>query len=317
MIKSWSARCKWLAGFVLLLAVFMVIPAALAQGAFVIPVDTLDMNKLTDSEYVDENLSAATQYIRVTYDLSSTSQVRLQVVQRGTDNVIMDKNYGQVSGTFNSGEIYLKFSGSATIPYTITLTVGDQTFTFPFYRKLMALKNNTACTFGVRIKQLDKGLTDAWTMATPIDLAEIAALPGGTKQINVCASNMYVIGTVTVRVKNGLLRVSLQLAQDSATESSKFEILEQRMFLITSPLDWDSVDPKRLTGNEFEIGSSISLEERLPGVQYAVLYLPIKLSYDPNGLERFDYKPKEDPELIRQLEIWDAMKESEKSTSVG
>ncbi len=317
MSKSRSAHWKWLAGLVLMLVVFMMIPAALAQDSFVIKADTLNMSKLTDSAYVEENLSAATQYIRITYALPSSKQVRLQVTQTGTSNVVMDKNYGQVSGTFNSGDIYLKYSRSATIQYTITLTVGDQTYTFPFYRKLMVLKNNSACTFGVRIKQLDKGLTDAWTMATPIDLAEIAALPGGVKRFNVCASNMYVIGTVSVRVQDGNLRVSLQLAEDNTLDNSKFEILDQRLFLITSPLDWNSIDPRRLTENEFEIGTDISLEDRLPGVQYAVMYLPIKLTYDPNGLERFSYNTKEDLELIRQLEIWDAMKESEKSASVG
>lgn len=317
MNKSWSARIKWWTGLVLLLAAFMVVPAALAQDSFVIQADTLDMGKLTDSAYVGEYLSAATQYIRVTYALPGATQVRLKVVQKDTGNVVMDKNYGQVSGTFNSGDIYLKYSGSVTVPYTIALTVGDQTYTFPFFRKLMLLKNNTACTFGVRIKQLDRGLTDAWTMATPLDLQEIAALPGGIKRIDVCASNMYIIGTVSVRVQEGMLRVSLQLAEDNTPDSSKFEILEQRLFLITSPLDWNSIDPRRLTGNEFEIGTDIPLEERLPGVQYAVLYLPIKLSYDPNGLDRFSYNTKEDLELIRQLEIWDAMKESEKSASVG
>ena len=317
MSRSWLTRCKWLSGIVLLLVVFMAVPAALAQESFVIKADKLDMSKLTDDQYIAENLSAATQYIRITYALPGASQVRLKVTQTGTSNVVMDKNYGQVSGTFNSGDIYLKYSRSATIAYTVNLTVGDQTYTFPFHRKLMVLKNNSACTFGVRIKQLDKGLTDAWTMATPLDLQEIAALPGGVKRINVCASNMYIIGTVSVRVKDGNLRVSLQLAEDSTSDKSKFEILDQRLFLITSPLEWNSVDPKRLTESEFQIGTDISLEERLPGVQYAVLYLPIKLTYDPNGLDRFSYNTKEDTELIRQLEIWDAMKQSEKSASVG
>lgn len=317
MSKSRSPFGKWLAGLVLLLVFFAAIPAASAQEVFVIRVDELDMNRLDDSGYVRENLSAATQYIRVTCELEGTKQVRLQVVREDTNSVVMDKNYGQVSGTFNSGDIYLKFSGSSTIPYTITLTAGSDTYVFPFYRRLVTLKNNTACTYGVRIKNLDKRLTDAWTMATPLDLEEIAALPGGIKRIDVCASNMYTIGTVTVRVRDGALRVSMQLLEDENEEESSFEIAEQHLFLITSPSEWNSLDPKRLVEQEFEIGTDILLEESLPGTRYVVMYLPVKLSYDPNGLHRFSYDPLVDPELIRQQEIWDAMKELEASASVG
>ena len=315
--KSWSVWGKWLAGLVLLLVAFAAIPAASAQEVFVIQVDKLDMSRLNDSAYVKEHLSAATQYIRIACALEGTKQVRLKVVQKDTGSVVMDKNYGQVSGTFRSGDIYLKFSGSSTIPYTITLTAGNDTYTFPFHRKLVTLKNNTACTFGVRIKSLDKGLTDAWTMATPLDLEEIAALPGGVKRIDLCASNMYIIGTVTVRVRDGALRVSMQLLEDENEEESSFEIAEQHLFLIASPSEWNSVDPRRLVEQEYEIGTDILLEESLPGTRYVVMYLPVKLSYDPNGLHRFSYNPQEDPELIRELEIWDAMKEMEKSASVG
>ena len=317
MSKPRSARIHWLAGLILLLAALAVFPAALAQDAFLIQVDQLDMGRLNDSEYVNEELSAPTQYIRVNCALNGTKQVRLQVIQADSGSIVMDKNYGQVSGTFQSGEIYLKYTGSSTVAYTITLTAGDTTYTFPFYRKLVMLKNNTACTFGVRIKNLDRGLTDAWTMATPLDLEEIAALPGGVKRIDLCASNMYIIGTVSVRVRDGALRVSMQLNEDENAGESSFEISEQHLFLITSPADWNSIDPRRLAEQEFEIGVDISLEDSLPNVKYAVLYMPIKLSYDPNGLNRFSYNLQEDPELIRELEIWDAMKELEKAASVG
>lgn len=317
MSKSGSACLKMLAGLVLMLVALAVIPGALAQDAFVIQVDKLDMSRLNDSAYVGEKLSAATQYIHVDCVLEGSKQVRLQVVRSDTGSVVIDKNYGQVSGTFRSGDILLKFSGSSTIPYTITLTAGDKTYTFPFYRKLVTLKNNTACTFGVRIKSLDKGLTDAWTMATPLDLTEIAALPGGVKRIDLCASNMYIIGSVAVRIRDGVLRVSMQLDEDENTDESSFEISDQHLFLITSPSDWNSVDPKRLSEQEYEIGVDISLKDSLPDTKYVVMYLPIKLSYDPNGLNRFSYNPQENTELQHELEIWDAMKELEKAASVG
>lgn len=314
MSRLSSVYRKWLAGLVLLLVILSAIPAASAQGVFVIRVDELNMDRLDDSAYVEENLSAATQYIRVDFALGGKKQVRLRVARADTGSVVMDKNYGEVSGTFRSGDIYLKYSGSSTVPYTITLTAGNDTYTFPFYRRLVPLKNNTACTFGVRIKSLNSRLTDAWTMATPLDLKEIAALPGGVKRIDLCASNMYVIGTVTVRVRDGVLRVSMQLSEN---EESAFEIAEQHLFLITSPSEWNSLDPRRLKEQEYEIGTDIILEERLPDTRYVVMFLPVKLSYDPNGLQHFSYNPKEDPELIRQLEIWDSMKEIEASAAVG
>jgi hypothetical protein len=59
------------------------------------------------------------------------------------------------------------------------------------------------------------------------------------------------------------------------------------------------------------------LQDNLPDTRYVVLYLPVKLTYDPNGLEHFSYDPENDPELIRELEIWNEMKELEKQDSVG
>lgn len=315
--KVWSVRTIWLLSLFVLLAAVLVIPGALAEDAFVIQADKLDMSQLSDSTYVKENLSAATQYIRINYALSGTSKVWLKVTQTATGSVILDKYYGQMSGTFRSGDIYLKYSGSSTVQYTISLTVGQDTYTFPFYRRLMVLKNNTACSFGVRIKQLNKRLTDAWTMATPLDLNEIAALPGGIKRIDLCASNMYVIGTVTVRIRDGKLRISLQLLEDEDAEESSYQIIEQQLFLITSPSEWNTLDPQRLEENEYEIGVDIDLMESLSDVQYVVMYLPVKLTYDPNGLSRFEYNQKEDPELIHELEIWDAMKELETAQAVG
>lgn len=303
---------KWLLGLMLALAAVYFIPAALAQDAFVIQADKLDLSKLGDSAYVQDRLSAGTQYIRVTYALNGSAQVRLHVARSDTGSVVLDKDYGTVTGTFRSDDVYLKYSSSATIPYTITLSVGGEEITFPFYRKLMLLKNNTASTFGVRIKTLDRGLTDAWTMATPLDLAEIAALPGGVKRIDLCASNMYVVGSVSVRVRDGALRVSMQLA-----EGTGYEVIEEHLYLITNPSQWDSVDPKRTSLTEYEVGVDIPLQDNLPDVRYVVLYLPMKLTYDPNGLERFSYDTQNDPELIRELEIWDEMKEIEKQDSVG
>ncbi len=317
MAKPWSARGKWLISLLVLLASILIVSAASADGTFVIQVDKLDMSKLNDTDYVNEYLSAATQYIRINYALNGTKQVQLKVVQTSSGNVVLDKNYGQKSGTFRSEDIYLKFSSSSTIQYTVFLTVGQDTYTVPFYRRLMVLKNNTACTFGVRIKQLNKRLTDAWPMATPLDLTEIAALPGGIKRIDLCASNMYVIGTVTVRVRDDKLRISLQLMEDEDADERSFQIAEQHLFLITSPSEWNSLDPQRLAENAYEIGVDIDLTESLPNVQYVVLYLPVKLTYDPNGLSRFEYNQKENPELIRQLEIWDAMKELETVKAVG
>ena len=311
LINSRSAHARLLACFVIILSIMAAMPEALAQDVFVIQADALDMNRLGEMDYVNTYLSAGTQYIRVQYALEDEQQVSLLVTQTETGSIVLDKNYGLVSGTFDSGDIYIKFSDSGTVAYTIHLKIGETTHTFPFYRKLMVLRNNTASTFGLRIHQLDKSLTDSWTMATPLDLEEIAALPDGIKRIDICASNMYIIGTATVRIRDGMLRVSLQL-----NEEKEFEIEEQHLFLITSPATWYTADPRQLDHNKYDIGIDIPLVQALPGIRYAVLYLPMRLSYDPNGLDRFSYNP-EDTELLRQLEIWDAMKELEKTDSVG
>lgn len=305
-------RGRWLLCACLMVVLSCLALPGLAVDTFVIPVNELDMNRLSDDSYIADHLSAGTQYIRLTYALSEQAHVVVSVVREDTGAAVHEKDYGQVSGTFRSDDIYLKYTGSETTKYNITVAIGDAKYKFPFQRQLMLLKNNTACTYGVRIKNLDKRLTDGWTMVTLLDLDEVAALPGSTKRIDLCASNMYVIGTVSVRVRDDALRVSMQLDEDN-----KFEISHQSLYLITNLSDWTSVNPKQMSQPQYEIGVDISLSQELPGVRYLVMYLPMTLTYDPNGLDRFSYDLKNNPDLQHQLEIWDAMETLETEQAVG
>jgi len=167
--------------------------------------------------------------------------------------------------------------------------------------------NNTVSSFGPHFRDVTPELTDLWYMFTPIDLTI-----QGMQTFELVASNMYVIGTVSVRVREDVLRVSMQLEDGSA-----FDIKEQHLFLIAAPSEWRTADPLRMQQPSYGIGVDISLSENLPGARYVVLYLPMKLTYDPNGLERFFHHPQEDAELLRQAEIWEAMQELEARLSVG
>ena len=126
--------------------------AALAETCFVIDVDTLDMQSLSDSAYVHNHLSGQTQGVRVRKYISDSNElaarVRLTIMQAETSSIVYDKNYGFVGGTFDSGDIYLPYVDNNTIPYLITLTIEEWTFSIPFMQLRPMLSQNTACTFG-------------------------------------------------------------------------------------------------------------------------------------------------------------------------
>ena len=274
--------------------------AALAENAFEIDVDRLDLEQVSDPAYQQAMLTAKTQYIRVSCQVEGEQDVTLCVKRQESGETVYQKSYGPVSGRFQSDEIYLKYTGSETVPYAVILTVGEKHFEFPFFRQLITLTNNTACTYGVRIRDVQPGLTNKWQMATALDLSAVRGLPGGRLEIPVCASDMYVIGTATVRVRDDSLRVTV-----SFLEGLDITLERQAMYLWTDPGAvsrlWDkSLDklPRYATGTDVSISGDLGGQERV------ILYLPMTVTYDPNGLERFSYDLENDGALKEQLALW-------------
>ena len=272
----------------LILCLLMLLPAALAEDCFTIDVDTLDLNRLNNDDYVARALTASAQGIRIRKYISSSTEVaaavRLTLTQMASKTLVFDKDYGYQTGTFDSGVIYLPHSGDGTIPYLVTLYIGDYVYAMPFMHRPPRLDANGACTVGVRLRDLDPAQGVDWLMGTMVDLDDLRA--SGSRTVDICASNSYVIGTATIRLDGSDLSVKLHFSSAADVE------LEDATLYVVKDGDYLS----DVSGAS--AGSSINVS----GADSALIYLPMQVSYDPAGLPTFRYSL---DDVRSQQRLWD------------
>ena len=268
----------WLCVALCALLVWTSVPS-LAEDCFTIDVDALDMNSLNSDEYVAQYLSASAQGVRVRKYISDSSEleapVRLTLMQMDSQTLLFDKDYGLQSGTFDSGVIYLPYVADRTIPYLVTLTVGDYVYAMPFMHQQARLVANNACTYGVRLRDL--GLGGDWLMGTMLNLTELRSV--GMKEIPLCASNAFYIGSATVMMQGDYLSVQLNFYPEA-----NVEVHGASVYVITQGAS--------LTGDPAYSGAaalSIGDWADVTGASTALLYLPMQVSYDPSGLPALSY----------------------------
>ncbi len=278
---------KLLKGLCALLLCVLLMPCALADDAFTVDVDALDLGKLNNDAYVAAHLTAGTQGLRVRKVISTgtelASSVRLTLTQMDTGALLFDKNYGYQSGVFDSGVIYLARGGSGTAPYLITLYVGDYVYGIPFMHRQQRLESNGACTAGVRLRDLDPSQSGDWLMGTMVDLNDLRAAGGYTVQL--CASNRYVIGTAFISLNGSLLDVQLDF-----DPSASVNLEYAQLYVVKDGQYLKDVRPVSLNA-----GADVS------GANKALIYLPMEVSYDPDGLSQFRY---DGTQAAWQQQLW-------------
>jgi len=271
-----------------LMALWM--PAAMAEDSFTIDVDMLDMDRLNSDDYVARELSSSTQGVRVVKYISTSSElaapIRLTLMQMNTRSVLFDKDYGFVSGTFDSGVIYLPYAGSSTTPYLVTLYVGNYVYAMPFMHLQRRLSGNGACTAGVRLYELDASYGNDWYMGTVVDMN------GGGATVDLCAANRYVIGQAQISVSGGSLRVDV-----SFDPAANVEVSRQTLYVVTSP-------------DGFHSASACSVGEWVDagGAGTVLVYLPMEVSFDPAGLRSFQYDA---AGAQRQTALWNGSRSND------
>jgi hypothetical protein len=288
--------CKFRAFLCLLACAVLFSQAALAEDCFTVNIDTLDTARLNDDAYVAQNLTAQTQGVRVLKTISDSNElaarVRLTILQTETDAVIFDKNYGFVGGNFDSGTIYLPYVDNNVIPYLITLSVEDVTYAIPFMHLQPRLVNNSGCTYGIRLSEVSPALSGNWLMGTMLDLASLRAQ--GETTVSVCASNLYTVGQATIAVSGDQLTVSLTF-----DPNADVELLSSAVYLIGDVTMLSSGDPTNVGQPAYGLGQAIPIE----GLDTALLYVPITLSYDSTALTEFTYDSGS-AELGAQRALW-------------
>lgn len=266
---------------------------ALAEEVFTINVDTLDMDSLQSDAYVAQYLSANTQGVRVSKFLCGADEaavpVRLTLMQMDSHTLLLDKDYGAQCGVFDSGVIYLPYVGDRTIPYLVTLYVGDRVYAMPFMHLQPRLWDNGACLRGVKLRDLDPTLPGDWMMGRVVDLAALAQT--GSLSVDLCASNRYLIGTATIRMQGGCVSVTPHY-----NEAANVQPARESLYVIRQGAPLSAI-----YGPAYGMGEWVDVS----GADSALLYLDLRLSYDPAGLPTYQYALADD-----QLALWQRSREA-------
>lgn len=290
-MKRYLLRC-----LMLLLCLALIAPAAHAEDCFTIDIDLLDLDRLNSDDYVARELSASTQGVRVRKYLSDSSElatpVRLTLTDMNAGSLLFDKNYGYQSRTFDSGVIYLPYAGGRATPYLVTLYVGDYVYAMPFMHLQRRLTDNSACTAGARLRELDASVSGDWLMGTVVDLDRLEDRGGMT--VDVCASNSYVIGTAELSMRDDALRVEVFFEP-----SANVQVSRQTLYVA---LDGEALDH----ADSYGLGQWIDVDDH----DTALIYLPMQVSYDPAGLRSFAYAPGDQASLWQQQDWRDSPDDS-------
>ena len=269
---------------------------AYAAEYFTLDMDNLDMNSLNNDEYVAQHLSADTPGLCVQKYISDSNElavpVRLTVTRMDTKELVYDKNYGNLGGTFNSGILYLSYAGNYTVPYLITLYISDWVFAVPFMHTEPRLEYNSACTYGVPMQEFNAYLTDDWLMGTMIDLDELRQ--SGSMSIPVFASNAYVIGEAKVSLWEEALTVTLAFYANA-----QVELYECNLYCIQNVGALTTADPYAINEPSYGIGQAIPVD----GASTMLLYIPMFISYNSAGMSPLYYDGNH-WQAQQQKELW-------------
>ena len=270
-----------------------------ASDTFLINVDVLDMESLRDNDYVMRYLSAQTSGIRIQKYISDSDElaarIRVTVVQMDTNTLVFDKNYGYQGKTFDSEDIYLPYVDNRTVPYLVTLYVEDWVYAIPFMHLPPRLYQNGACTYGVRMQDYDPSLTSNWLMGTMLDLNELRMY--GQMALPICASNAFIVGEATVSIAGEQLSVFMRFKEEANVELHYCPV-----YLVPQVGSLTTADPLSMPQPSYAHGQPIDVT----GVETALLYVPMSISYNASTLEEFGYDLWNDANLQRQLGLWQA-----------
>ena len=131
--------------------------------------------------------------------------------------------------------------------------------------------NNTVCAFGPRLSEtnLYPYNTDAWYMFTPFDASN-----NGTQTFELVASNTYIVGKVTLTIRDGSLKIDYTLA-----DNSKFDITLEFFTVLNRINDLTQYEPEQLMDLRIGQGETINLEEKFGDDTSLVLYFCSRCNY--------------------------------------
>lgn len=145
------------------------------------------------------------------------------------------------------------------------------------------MRNQSACSLGIRFRDLENKLTNKWYMFTPVKLTE------GEQTLDLIAANCYKVGTVTLTVAEGKAKVSLNLKRD-------VKLIDATVAVVPSFAEITSVEPASF--ETYAPDTEIAVE----GDQ-AVLFVLVHVDYDTEAgnVEWFSNNSKDYQKLVEEL----------------
>ncbi len=132
-------------------------------------------------------------------------------------------------------------------------------------------KDNTACVFGLTLRDMKNPITDKWYTVAPIDLSI-----QGQQEFMYIASNIYIIGKITVTVDGDDVVVEYHnFYQDAGGNTST---LSEYMNIYHNLGEVKSVDPENI-GSGFLFGQHISIQNDLQGDTNVLLFVLNHVTY--------------------------------------
>ena len=134
----------------------------------------------------------------------------------------------------------------------------------------VAFPNNTLCAFGPRLRDVNlyPNNTDVWYMFTPFDASK-----DGKQTFELVASNNYIVGTVTLTIKEGKLTVDYTLKGDTIKVTLEFFTILPQIKAITV------YEPEKLLDKNMKVRTPIDLEENFGEDRNLVLYFCSRIDY--------------------------------------
>lgn len=150
--------------------------------------------------------------------------------------------------------------------------------------------SNTVCVAGLEFREVKPSLTSKWYNFAPIDLSV-----DGKQVFELVASNMYVVGTVTVDKQGDTVTVNWALNKQGTVDANF--VSESEFFTFFHDIDSvTGVEPAQ-AGSSFSFGKPISISEDLDGDTNLLLYVRNTATYCNNLSYKYQnliYQPRYD-----------------------
>ncbi len=130
--------------------------------------------------------------------------------------------------------------------------------------------NNTLCAFGPRLRDVDlyPYNTDLWYMFTPFDASK-----DGRQTFELVASNNYIVGTLTMTIRDGKLTV------DYTLNSNTIDVTLEFFTILNQISDIHVYEPEKLLNLNMKVREPIDLQEKFGDDRNLVLYFCSRIDY--------------------------------------